>query len=82
MKGLKIRVFKDGSTQPDTTLTIPIAILRFAKKLMPKQVSGMLQDHGIDLDQIVELSQQEDVQGTIVEIERHRKKEKVIISVE
>jgi hypothetical protein len=82
MKGLKIRVFKDGSTQPDTTLTIPIAILRFAKKLMPKQVAGMLQDHGIDLDQIVELSQQEDVQGTIVEIERHRKKEKVIISVE
>jgi len=82
MKGLKIRVFKDGSTQPDTTLTIPIAVLRFAKKLMPKQVAGMLQDHGIDLDQIVELSQQEDVQGTIVEIERHRKKEKVIISVE
>lgn len=82
MKGLKIRVFKDGSTQPDTTLTIPIAILRFAKKLMPKQVAGTLQDHGIDLDQIVELSQQEDVQGTIVEIERHRKKEKVIISVE
>jgi len=82
MKGLKIRVFKDGSAQPDTTLTIPIAILRFAKKLMPKQVAGMLQDHGIDLDQIVELSQQEDVQGTIVEIERHRKKEKVIISVE
>jgi len=80
--GLKIRIFKGAETEPETTITIPVAILRFATKLIPKQVASALQEYGIDLHQIVELSQQEDVQGTLVEIERHKKNEKIIIAIE
>ena len=79
---LKIRIFKSGETEPETTMTIPIAILRFATKLMPKQVASALQEYGIDLHQLVELSKQEDVRGTLVEIERHKKNEKIIIAIE
>jgi hypothetical protein len=79
---LKIRTFKGGETGPETTITIPVAILRFATKVMPKQVASALQEYGIDLHQLVELSQEEDVQGTLVEIERHKKNEKIIIAIE
>jgi hypothetical protein len=82
MAGLKIRIFKDGAGEPDTTITIPLAILRFATRLMPKQVASAIEEYGIDLNQIVALSQQEDIQGTLVEIERHKKDEKVIVAIE
>ena len=82
MEGLKIRIFKGGETEPETTITIPLAVLRFATKLMPKQAVSALQEYGIDLKQIVELSQQKEVQGTLVEIEKHKKNEKVTIAIE
>jgi hypothetical protein len=82
MKGLKIRIFKGDEADPETTITIPLAILRFATKLMPKQAASALQEYGIDLNQIVELSQQKEVQGTLVEIEKHKKNEKVVIAIE
>ena len=82
MAGLIIKIFKDGAEEPETTITIPMAILRFAKRLMPKQAVSALEEYGVDLNQIVELSQQEGIQGTLVEIERHKKNERVIIAIE
>jgi len=79
---VKIRTFKGGERKPETTITIPVAIFRFATKLMPKKMASALQDYGIDLHQLVELAQQEDVQGTLVEIERHKKNERIIIAIE
>jgi len=82
MEGLKITIFKDGDPEPETTITIPFAVLRFATRLMPKQALSALEEYGVDLNQIVQLSQQEDIQGTLVEIERHKKNERVIIAIE
>lgn len=82
MKGLKIRIYKDGNTKPDTTISIPIAILRFAKKLMPKQAASALHEYGVDLNEIVALAEQDEIRGTLLEVERHRKNEKIILSVE
>jgi hypothetical protein len=82
MGGLKIRIFKDGAGEPETTITIPLVILRFATRLMPKQAVSAIEEYGIDLNQIVELSQQKDVHGTLVEIDRHKKNEKVVIAIE
>ena len=82
MEGLKIRIFKGTETEPETTITIPLLILRFASKLMPKQAASALQEYGIDLKEVVELSQQAEVRGTLVEIEKHKKGEKIIISIE
>ena len=82
MADLKIRVFKGNATEPETTVTIPGGILKVAYKLVPKQAATALQDKGIDLDELIKLSQNPDVCGTLVEIEEHKKNEKVVIALE
>ncbi|MCK4788244.1 MAG: hypothetical protein KAV87_31170 [Desulfobacteraceae bacterium] len=82
MASLKIRTFKGGGTEPDTTISIPLAILRLAAKVIPKHATSVLQEKGIDVDLIVELSQNKDIRGTLVEIEDHKKNEKIIIAIE
>jgi hypothetical protein len=82
MADLKIRVFKGGKTQPETTVTIPSGILKVASKLIPKQATEVLQNKGIDLDEIIKLSKNPEIKGTLVEIEEHRKNEKIVVSLE
>ena len=79
---LKIRTYKKNETRPDTTISIPISILRFAKKAIPKHAAASLHEKGIDIDLIVELAKNEDVRGDIVEIEEHKKDRKIIIAIE
>ncbi len=82
MADLKIRVFEGDNAQPETTVTIPGAVLQVASKLIPKQAAAALQEKGIDLDELIKLSQNPDIHGTLVEIEEHRKNEKVVITLE
>lgn len=82
MASLKIRTFKGVEAEPETTTTIPLGVLGIATKLIPKRATSALEEKGIDLGQIVKLSRKEEIQGTLVEIEDHRKNEKVIISIE
>ena len=82
MANLKIRTFKADEAQPETTITIPLGVLRVASKLIPKQAASALREKGVDVDQFIELSHKGDVQGTLVEIEDHRKNEKAIIAIE
>jgi hypothetical protein len=82
MADLKIRVFKGGGAEPDTTVTIPGGILKLASKLIPKQAAEALQEKGIDLDEIIRLSNNPDAHGILVVVEEHAKNEKVVISLE
>jgi len=82
MADLKIRVFKVSETQPKTTVTIPGGVLKIASKLIPKKAAAALQDEGIDLDELIKLSQNPEVYGTLVEVEEHNKNEKIVISLE
>jgi hypothetical protein len=82
MADLKMRVFKQGKNQPDTTVTIPGRALMLAKKLVPKQAAAALQEKGIDLDELIKLSANPDINGTVVEIEDHKKNEKIVVSLE
>jgi hypothetical protein len=82
MADLKIRVFKGGEAQPETTVTIPGGILKIASKLIPKQAAAALQDKGIDLEEIVRLSANPEAHGTLVEVEEHKKNEKIVVSIE
>ena len=50
MADLKIRIFKCAESSPETTVTIPGGVLRFASRLIPKQAAIALQEKGIDLD--------------------------------
>ena len=82
MADLKIRVFKGSETEPETTVTIPGGVLKIASKLVPQQAATALQEKGIDLDELIKLSSNPDVHGTLIEIEEHKKNEKVVISLE
>jgi hypothetical protein len=82
MANLKIEVFKNNSTGPETTIKIPLDVLKVASKLMPRNVVSSLEEKGIDINNMLYASQNEKIQGTLVEIEEHRKNERVVISVE
>ena len=82
MADLKIRVYKSGAEDPQTTVTIPGGVLKLAARLIPKRAMNALQAEGIDLDEIIELSNNPEVKGTLVEIDEHSKNEKIVISIE
>ena len=82
MADLKIRVFKSGEADPDTTVTVPGNVLKIASKLIPKRLTAVLQDKGIDVDEIIKLSENPDAQGTLVEVEEHKKNEKIVVALE
>lgn len=82
MTDLKIRVFKDGGADPSTTVTIPGGVLKIASKLIPKQASDALQEKGIDIEEIIKLSENPEARGTLVAIEEHDKNEKIVIALE
>ena len=79
---LKIRVYKDGSNEPTTTVTIPGGVLKIASKLIPKQAAASMQEKGIDLEEIIRLSENPEAHGTLIEVEEHEKNEKVVIALE
>ena len=82
MADLKIRVFKNGEEKPETTVTIPGNVLKISSKLIPKKLAAILQEEGIDIDEIIRLSENPDAQGTLIEVEEHKKNEKVVIVLE
>ncbi len=82
MADLKIRIFKGGAIDPETTVTVPGGVLKVASKFIPEQAASALQEKGIDLNELVRLSQRPDVQGTPVEVEEHKKGKRVVITDE
>ncbi len=82
MPALIIREYKGGNTNPDTTVKIPGAVLKIASKLIPKKALEALQDQGIDLEEIVRLSENPEVMGTIAEIEDHKENKRIEIAIE
>jgi len=82
MANLKIRIFKVGEEKPETTVTIPGGVLQVAAKLLPRQAHEALREKGMDLDEIVKLATSPGQTGTLVEVEDHKKGEKVVIAVE
>lgn len=82
MLKLKIRIFKNSDAKPDTTMTIPLGVIKVASKLVPRKAVKILDELGIDFDQIVDISNTEEPLGTLAEIEEHKKDRKIIISIE
>jgi hypothetical protein len=75
-------MFKIGDAQPETTVTIPGGVLKFAARLIPRQAADALRDKGIDLDELVRLSTTPGFSGTLVEVEDHKENQRVVISLE
>jgi hypothetical protein len=82
MSDLKIRIYKSNSTDPSTTVTVPGSVLKIASKLIPKQAMDTLHEKGIDLEEVIKLSENPEAKGTLVEVEEHDKDEKIVIALE
>jgi hypothetical protein len=82
MVNLKIRVLKGNESTPQKTITVPGSVLKIASKLIPKQAMDALQEEGIDLNEIIKLSENPDARGTLVEIEDHKKNKRIVIALE
>jgi len=82
MTKLCIKKFEKDNEKPLTTVSIPLAVLKIVKSLIPKKAKEELQKEGIDIQEIIKLSDSPDFTGTVLEIDNHEKNEKIIISLE
>ncbi len=82
MRDVKVRVYKDGEASPATTVTVPANVFRIAYNLIPSGALAAMKEEGIDLDEIVRLSQNPEAAGKLIEVEDHRKNERVVVSLE
>jgi acyl CoA:acetate/3-ketoacid CoA transferase beta subunit len=80
MADLKIKVYKSGQEKADTVVTVPLTVVRIAKKFIPNKAKLEMEKEGIDLNEIADLVEKEDVKGTLIEVEKES--ERIVISVE
>ena len=82
MPSIKINTYKGGEVKPEVTITIPAQVFIIAKKLIPKKAYTALEEQGIDLSGIDDLISRGKASGVLLEVEDHRKNEKIVISIE
>jgi hypothetical protein len=82
MSDVKIRVYRGADQHLASTVTIPGGILRIAANLVPRRAMEALRDEGIELEEIISLSERPDAHGRLVEVEDHEKNERVVVSLE
>ncbi len=80
MASLNVQVFKSGQDKPETRITISLAVPQIALKLMPKSLRSKLEEEEIDLNELAALIENEEVRGTLIEIENPE--EKLVISID
>ena len=82
MSDVKIRVYRGADQHLASTVTIPGGILRIARNRMPRRAVEALHDEGIEIDELISLSEQPEAQGRLIEVEDHEKNERVVVSLE
>ncbi len=79
-QNLKLLFHGQGKADPETTITIPIAVFDISEKLISRKVKGFLEKEGIDLAEFCELYSDNDPRGSMIEIEKPD--EKLVILTE
>lgn len=89
---LKIRVYsmvgKDQELlssedqEPKLTVTIPGLVLKIGSKLIPASAHQAMKEQGVDMEEIIRLSKNPEARGTLMEVENHEEKERVVIGLE
>ena len=82
MTKLCIKKFEQESKKPLTTVSIPLAVIKMVDNVIPKKAKEELQKEGIDIKEIIKLSESPHFSGTVLEVDNHLKNEKIIISLE
>jgi hypothetical protein len=78
MAKVKIEVYEGGV--PSATISIPLWVMTSASELIPKLTGKKLQER-IDLEEIIALIKDPQAAGSILEIEDHQAKDRLVISI-
>ena len=78
MAKVKIEVYEGGV--PSATISIPVWVVTGASELIPKLAGKKLHDR-VDLEEIIALIKDPRASGSILEIEDHQAKDKIVISI-
>jgi hypothetical protein len=70
---LKIHVFEEGASV--AVISIPLSLAKAASKLMPKEMQG------VNMDEILKLAETAPPNGLLLDVEDHRSKSRVVISL-
>jgi len=80
MQLVRIRAYKPNETTPETTITIPLTSLKISTTLLPAKIKEILNEQGIELNELSRLINVECTKCTLIEIENVR--QKITISIE
>ncbi len=80
MKNIKIEVIENGVLE--TTVKIPLVVLKIAKHLIPKKYIARLEEKSIDINSFIEVASNPELSGMLIQIEDHSDKQIITISVE
>lgn len=82
MSDLRIRIYRGADQHLASTVTIPGGVLRIAAGFVPRRAVEALRAEGIELDELVRMSENPEAVGTLVEVEDHDKGERVVVALE
>jgi hypothetical protein len=78
MAKVKIEVYEGGV--PSATISIPVWVMTSASELIPKLAGKKLRDR-VELEEIIALIKDPQASGSILEIEDHQAKDRIVISI-
>jgi hypothetical protein len=78
MAKVKIEVYEGGV--PSATISIPLWVMTSASELIPKLAGKKLQQR-VDIEEIIALIKDPQASGSILEIEDHQAKDRIVISI-
>jgi hypothetical protein len=79
---LIVRVYESNEKKPAQTVTIPLGVLKVARGFIPDRAKAALEKEGIDLDNVMGLAEGQEAPGVLLEVEDHKKKRRVVVSIE
>ena len=79
---LFIRVFENNEKKPAQTVTIPLGVLRLARNFIPNRAKAALEKEGIALDPVMGWADQQEAPGVLFQVDDHKRKRRVVISIE
>jgi len=78
---LKIRIYEGNFDKPKVNIAVPLGLLKLATKFMPEDAKAQINDHNIDLDEILR-AVDENTQGKLLEVEDNEDMSRVEIFIE
>jgi hypothetical protein len=78
---LRIRVYEHGSEKPNVNVNVPLSIAKWALKFIPKSAKATIDEHEIDLDELISQIQS-GAEGKLLEVNDEEAGDRVEVYVE